>query len=69
MPDWNWRKIKQTHLTITGHILQNNQKNKHVCIHEIMQLIIMETKSKMKIDWRKYVINRPRWRQGHKYSK
>ena len=57
------------HLTITGHILKNKQKNKHVCIHEIMQLIIMKMKTKMKIDSRKYGINRPRCRHGHKYSK
>ena len=57
------------HLTITGHILKNKQKNKHVCIHEIMQLIIMKMKMKMKIDSRKYSINRPRSRHGHKYSK
>ena len=43
--------------------------NKHVCIHEIMQLIIMKMKTKMKIDSRKYGINRPRQRHGHKYSK
>ena len=56
------------HLTITGNILKNKQKNKHVCIHEIMQLIIMEMKMKIKIDSRKYGINRPRCRHGHKYS-
>ena len=57
------------HLAITGHILENKQKNKHVCIHEIMQLIIMKMKTKVKIDSRKYSINRPRSRRGHKYSK
>ena len=56
------------HLTITGNILKNKQKNKHVCIHEIMQLIIMKMKTKMKIDSRKYGINRPRCRGKHKYS-
>ena len=56
-------------LTITGHILKNKQKSKHVCIHEIMQLIIMKMKTKIKIDSRKYDINRPRCRHGHKYSK
>ena len=55
--------------TISRHILKNKQKNKHVCIHEIMQLIIMKMKTKMKIDSRKYGINRPRQRHGHKYSK
>ena len=56
------------HLTITGNILKNKQKNKHVCIHGIMQLIIMKMKTKMKIDSRKYGINRPRCRGKHKYS-
>ena len=57
------------HLIITGHILGNKQNNKHLCIHEIMQLIILKIKTKMKIDPRKYDINRPRSREGHKYSK
>ena len=47
----------------------NKQKNKHVCIHEIMQLAIMKMKTKMKTDSPKYGINRPRCRHGHKYSK
>ena len=45
------------HLTMTGPI------------HEIMQLIIMKMKNKMKIDQGKCGINRPRCRHGHKYSK
>ena len=57
------------HQTITGHILKNKQRNKHVCIHEIMQSIIMKMKTKMKIDSCKYGINRPRCRHEHKYSK
>ena len=56
-------------LTITGHILKNKQKNRHISIHEIMQLIKMKLKTKIKIDSRKYGINRPRCRYGHKYSK
>ena len=44
-------------------------KNKHVCIHEIIQLIIMKMKTKMKVDSRKCGINRPRCRHGGKYSK
>ena len=32
----------------TGHILTNKQKNKYICIHEIMQLIIMKMKRKGK---------------------
>ena len=56
------------HLKIKGHILKNKQKNKHVFIHEIMQLIIMKMKTKMRIDSGEYGINRPRCRNGHKYS-
>ena len=56
-------------LTITGPILKNKQKSKHVCIHEIMQLIIMKTKSKMKIDSHRYGINIPGCRHKHKYTK
>ena len=33
-----------------GHILENNQKNKGVGIHENIQLIIMKMKIKMKKD-------------------
>ena len=70
---WNPKIIgilhPRNHLTITGHILENKQKNKHVCIHEIMQIIIMKMKTKVKRDSRKYSINRPRSRHGHKYSK
>ena len=36
------------HPKIIGHILKNKQKNKRVCIHEIMKLIIMKMKMKMK---------------------
>ena len=42
----------------TGHILKNKQKNQHVCIHEIMQVIIMKIKTKIKIDSHKCCINR-----------
>ena len=45
------------------------KKNKHVCIDEIMQLIMMKMKTKMKIDSRKCGINRPSCRHEHKYSK
>ena len=57
------------HLTITWHILKNKQNKTHVCNHEIMKLIIMNMKTKMKIDSRNYGINRPRYRHRHKYSK
>ena len=33
-----------------GHILKSKQKNKCVCIHEIMQLIMIKVKMKMKED-------------------
>ena len=62
------------HPKIIGHILKNKQKNKSVCIHEIIQLIIMKLKMK-KIDQNiksrshGYDINKPRSRHGHKYSK
>ena len=31
-----------------GHILRNKQKKKYVCIHEIIWLIIMKMKMKIK---------------------
>ena len=57
------------HPKIIGHILKNKQKNKCVCIHEIIRLIIMKMKMKMKNRSHRYDINRPRSRHGHKYSK
>ena len=36
------------HPKVVGHILKNKQKNKCVCIHEIIWLIMMEMKKKMK---------------------
>ena len=57
------------HLTITGHFLKNKQKNKGVCILEIMQLVIMIMKTKMKIDSHRCVINKLRCRHGLKYDK
>ena len=54
---------------IIGHILKNKQKNKSVCIYEIIRSIIMKMKMKIKNRWRRYDINRPRSRPGHKYSK
>ena len=57
------------HLTIIRYILKNKQRNKHLCIQEIMQLIIMKMKTKMKLDSCKWGINRPRCRHEHKCSK
>ena len=52
-------------------ILKNKQKNKCVCIHEIIRLIIMKMKMKMKNRSHRHDINRPRPRHGHnsKYRK
>ena len=55
------------HPKIIGHILKNKQKNKCVCIHEIMRLIIM--KMKMKKRSHRYDKSSPKSRHGHKYSK
>ena len=49
--------------TIFGNYLKNNQKN---CIHEIIRLITMKTKRKMKNKSYRYDINRPNSRHGHK---
>ena len=38
------------HPEIMGHILKSLQKNKCVCIHEIIGLIIIKMKMKMKKD-------------------
>ena len=52
-----------------GHLPKNKQKNKRVCIHKIIQLIIMKIKIKMKSRSHKYDINRPKSRNAQKYSK
>ena len=57
------------HPKIIEHILKNKQKNKCVCIYEIIQLIVMEMKMKMKNRSHIYDINRPRPKHGNKYSK
>ena len=51
----------------TGHILKNKLKNKCVCVHKIIRLIIMKIKMKIKNRSRRYGINRPRYRHGHKF--
>ena len=53
------------HPKIIGHTLKISKKT---CIHEIIQLIIMEMKMKKKIRSHRYDINRPMSRHGHKYS-
>ena len=53
------------HPKIIWHILKNKQKNKCVCIHEIIRLIIMKMKNRS----HRCDINRRRSRHGHKYNK
>ena len=55
--------------SIIRYILKNNQKNTHVCVHEIIKSIIMKMKIKMKNTSHRYNINRLRSRHGHKCSK
>ena len=52
-------------LSSKGHILKDKPKNKCVCIHEIMQVIIMKMKMKMKNRSNRYDTNRP----NKKYKK
>ena len=53
------------HPKIIGQILQNKQKNKCFCFHQIIW-IIMKMKMEMKKIWHKYDINRSR--SGHEHS-
>ena len=55
--------LSRYYLKITGHILKNKQKKKCVCIHEIIRLIIMKVKVKVKNRSHIYSINGPRCRQ------
>ena len=57
------------HPKIIRYILKSKQKNKCVGIHEIIRLIIMKMKVKMKNKSHRYDINTPRYRHGHKYNK
>ena len=50
-------------------ILKIKQKNKCVCIHEIIRLIRMKMKIKIKNRSYRYNINRQKSRHGHKYTK
>ena len=53
------------HAKAIGHILKNKQKSKCVCIHHIIQLIIMKMKNRSP----RYDINRPKPRYStHKKS-
>ena len=55
--------------TSSHKIIDHKQKNKCVCIHQIIQLIIMKMKVKMKNRSHRYDNNRPCSRDGHKDSK
>ena len=57
------------HPKIIGHILKNKPKNKCVCIHEMMRLIVTKMKMKMKNRSHRYDINKPSSRHGYRYSK
>ena len=57
------------HPKIIEHTLKNTQKNKRVCIHEIILLITMKTKMKMKNRSHRYDISRPRSKQGNNHNK
>ena len=60
---------QRDHPKIIRYVLKNKQKNKCVCIHEVIRLIIMKIKMKMKNRSHRRDINRPRSRHGQKYSK
>ena len=51
------------------YILNNKKIKNSVCIHEIIRLIIMKMKMKLKDRSHWYVINRPRPRTEPKYNK
>ena len=56
------------HPKILEHILKNKQKNMYVCLHEIIRLIIIKMRLKMKNRSHRCNINRLRSWHGHKYS-
>ena len=71
-PRLNFSNLKIIHIfhqryhpKVIGHILKNEQKNKCVCILEIIRLIILKMKMKMKKRSHKFDINR----RKHRYSK
>ena len=47
---------------IIGNILKNLQKNMYVCLNEVISLMTMEMKLKMKSESHRYGINRPKSR-------
>ena len=60
----NYSHSSSTLSTNNRAILKNKQKNKYVSIHEIIRLIIIKMKIKMKKRSHRYKINRPRSRHG-----
>ena len=50
-----------------GHTLKNKQKNMCVCIHQIIRVIMMKIRMKMKNRSHRYDINRPKY--TNKYTK
>ena len=58
------KNIRILHPKIIQHILENKQKNKCVCIYEIIQSIIMKMIMKMKNRSHRYDMNRFRSRHG-----
>ena len=57
------------HPKIIRCILKNKQKNKCVCILEIIRLILMKMTMKMKNISQRFDINKPRPRHGYKYTR
>ena len=52
-----------------GHVLKKKQKNKCVCVHKIIRLILLKKKMKIKNRSHRHDINKPRARHGHKNYK
>ena len=57
------------HPKVIEYVLKNKPKNKCVCIHEIIRLIIMKMKMKMKNRSHRCDVNGPRSRHRPEYSK
>ena len=54
---------------ILGDILKKSTKTKYVCLNEVIWLMIMKIRLKMKNRLHRYDINIPRFRHVHKYTK
>ena len=57
------------HTKTIRHVLKDNQKNKRVCIHEIIRLFIMKMKMRMKNRLHWYDINKAKSRLEYKFTK